>query len=360
MAGSIGLGNIFVVINAVNSYGPSVIVWMWLGVIVGRFVKFWELYLSLKAKSNPEDFAGPIVYITQLSPWLGWFFIIFSLIYYVEIFQFNALISFTNTMIADYAPSLIINNFSYYLGLLIFIGIIYCQEENRFMNTGQKLMKIFLWGYLAVIMILLIKYFIFLPKIISDIILDTFQWNHISIKLLALMTGIKTAIYCNDIGVGYEGIMQKYARVEEKNYGFYCYQLINSNFIDLLVCTGSGLMVLFYYKIFNLSYGSVAGDALLINMFQLLLPGLGHFILWVLIVCAAFTTLCTLHQSGLLIFKYKYSNNHRWFYLWSGGLFAISMMYKGEDLFQWITLSGGLLVLMNCLCIAYILMVKKD
>jgi Na+/alanine symporter len=54
MAGSIGLGHIFVVINGVNSHGPSVIVWMWLGAMVGRFVKFWELYLSLKAKSRFE------------------------------------------------------------------------------------------------------------------------------------------------------------------------------------------------------------------------------------------------------------------------------------------------------------------
>jgi Na+/alanine symporter len=358
MAGSIGLGNIFVVINGVNNHGPSVIVWMWLGAIVGRFLKFWELYLSLTAQKKPGDFTGPIVYISQLNGFLGGLFIGFSLVYYVEIFQFNALIQFTHSMVMDYSPWLAIKNFHYYLGFIIFVAVIFFQEKNRFMALSKNLMTIFLWGYLLMAIFLLIKYCCLLPAVVQDILLDTFNWRHGSTKILALMTGIKTAIYCNDIGVGYEGIMQTYARVEKKNYGAYCYNLINGNFIDLLVCTASGLMALFYYKIFHLPHGSMDAHQLLIRVFNLLIPHWGHLILWFFIFCAAFTTLCTLNQSGLLVVKHlskKYTIDHRWFYIWSGLLLGLSMVFSGENLFDLITLSGGILVLINCLSIGYIL-----
>jgi AGCS family alanine or glycine:cation symporter len=359
MAGSIGLGNVLVVIEGVNSYGPGVIVWLWVGALLGRYLKFWELYLSLQAKKNHDDFTGGTIYIKNIiqsltsQKILSALFSMFLLIYCVESYQFASLVNFSANMLVDYIPSLSSSWMIYAVGIMTFIGLVYAKERSRFVNSSAFLMKIFLWGYFGFLIFLSIKYYCFIPSIAVDIYKSIFQscW---SAKLLAITAGIRTAIYSNDIGVGYEGIMQKYAQVEPKNYIAYCYKIITSNVIDVLVCTTSGLIALFYYKIYNLSHGSVESSTLVINIFKLMIPYGGHFALALLIFCAAFTTVSTYLQAGSLLLNHYNKSFHPYlFYILAFPVFMMALSYPLNTLYGLMSFCGGCLIFINCFSIIY-------
>ena len=360
MAGSIGLGNVLVVIDGVNHYGPAVIVWLWIGALLGRYLKFWELYLSLKAKDGEDDFTGGTIYIQKIvqsltsQKLLSAFFSMFLLIYCVESYQFASLVSFSTNMIVDYMPSLQFNGLIYIMGLMAFAGLVYAKERNRFVNSSAFLMKIFLWGYFGFLIFLCIKHYPLIPSIADDIFQSLFSKGGWSGKLLAITAGIRTAIYSNDIGVGYEGIMQKYAKVEKQNYVQYCYKIITSNIIDVMVCTTSGLIALFYYKLKNLPFGSVDSQSLIVNIFKFLIPYGGHLILSLLIFCAAFTTVSTYLQAGSLLLNYYNKAFHSYmFYFVAFPVFMMALSYPLDTLYGMMSFSGGCLIFINCFSILY-------
>jgi Na+/alanine symporter len=360
MAGSVGLGNIFVVIDGVNSYGPGVIFWLWIGALLGRYLKFWELYLSLKAKNHEDDFTGGSVYIKKViksltsANILSMFFSIFLLIYCVESYQFVSLVNITTNMIVDYVPSFGFSGLNYLIGLLTFLGLVYVRQRSRFINSSGLLMRFFLYGYFGFLIFLMAKYYYYIPSIGKDIVSSIFTWGHWKYKTLAIIAGIRTAIYSNDIGVGYEGIMQKYAKVEPKNYVEYCSNIIKSNIVDVMVCTTSGLIGLFYYKINKLSYGSVESQSLVVAIFKFMIPYGGHFILSFLIFCAAFTTVSTYLQAGsLLLNYYQPSFKPTFFYWFAFPIFILALSYPLTTLFSVMSLAGGLLIAINCISILY-------
>lgn len=360
MAGSIGLGNVFVVITEIQKYGGGIILWLWIGALIGRYLKFWELFLSLKSKKNHDDFTGPILYIKTINTTLSWIFGLLSIFYYMEIYQFNILVQLiyhSTSSVWSLSPTYGL----YGIGLLLFFFIYWCRNRSTYITSSNILMRIFLWGYFGFLVFLSIKYYYYIPSIIKDIINNLWQgsWSH---KLLVVGIGIRTSIYCNDIGVGYEGIIQKYSHVEgvESKQIQYCYTIINSNTMDMLVCTTSALIALFYSKIFPTSWAFLNPLSLIINIFNLMMGPWGHWILTILIFSAGFTTLCTLFQSGSLIINYfkphwpSYS-----FYIISFPIFIISLSYNLDSLFSFITLGGGLLVMINGLSIGYILIKGK-
>jgi Na+/alanine symporter len=360
MAGSIGLGNIFVVIDGVQKYGPSIIIWLWVGALLGRYLKFWEIFLSLKYKKNFDDFTGPIVYIKSFNNTLSWVFGFISIFYYMEVFQFNVLID----LIGNGAMKIMgpINYINYIVGVSLLILIYFYRKRDAFISSSSFLMKIFLGGYFSFLIFLGVKYYYYWGKIIQDIFFDLINFKNISRKLLTIGIGIRTAIYCNDIGVGYEGIMQKYANVEpdEQKQIDYAYGIITSNIIDVMVCTTSGLITLFYLKINNIIPGSLSSSQLIVDIFKLMMPYRGYFVLTFLIFCAGFTTLCTLFQSGSLVMQYfKPHWPHYSFYALASPIFLLSLSFNLETLFNLITLGGGLLVLINCIVIYYHLKYHK-
>jgi Na+/alanine symporter len=360
MAGSIGLGNIFVVIDAINQYGSSVILWMWIGVFFGRFVKFWEVFLSLLSKNNQDKFTGPIIYIKAINPFLATIFTIFSLAYYIEIFQFKSLVEFNSSLISTIVPQITYDYILYGVAILTCFFVFISREGKSFINVSEKLMKVFLWGYLGFAVVLSVKYGSMFLQIIKEFFFECFVWTSWKGKILPLMVGVRTAIYCNDIGVGYEGIMQQYSQIKKENYVNHAYGLVKSNTIDIIVCTCSGIMCLLYYKIKNLPHGSVASQQLIMDLFKFLIPTGGHLILNILIFCAAFTTLCTLCHSGYLIMKYlKPSWPNYVFYGLAFPVLFITLSYPINTLFNTITFCGGSLVLINCISILYFLWTKK-
>ena len=371
MAGSVGLGNIFVVINEVQKLGPSIIVWLWIGALLGRYLKFWELFLSIKYKENPDDFTGGSQYIPWVikgGQWLGLLFSIFLIFYCVESFQMISMVKITQGFFMENIPEI-----SYWINpkiLLISITSIicyllyYCRKREAFITSSNVLMKIFLWGYFGFLGILCIKYYYFIPVILKNIFYDVFSVHNWSSKLLTIGVGIRTAIYSNDIGVGYEGIMQKYANVEpiENKQIEYCHNIISSNIIDVMVCTTSGLIACFYGVIYNLPLNSLDSHSLIIKIFNLMMPKIGHLVLTFLIFCAAFTTVSTYLQAGYLLFDNYFKKLSLFksipseiFYGISFFVFFLALSRDLESLFGLMSIAGGLLILINCITIGFYL-----
>jgi Na+/alanine symporter len=367
MAGSIGLGNIFVVISGVQKYGAGTIVWLWVGALLGRYLKFWEIFLSLKCKQNSGDFTGGSEYIPWVikgSQWLRFFFAIFLLFYCIESFQMISMVKITHGFFMNSSSSLLQGmNPQYILWIItgtICGGLYYCRKREAFISSSSILMKIFLWGYFSFLVFLGVKYYYHIPQVIKNIVYDFFSLDHWQHKLLVIGAGIRIAIYSNDIGVGYEGIMQKYANVEpvESKQIDYCYNIISSNIIDVMVCTTSGLLACFYQVIYQIPLSSLDSHGLVIKIFNLMIPVGGHFLLTLLIFCAAFTTVSTYLQAGYLLFENYFKKFNLLkkipsglFYVLSFGVFFLALSRDLESLFGLMGIAGGLLVLINCFTI---------
>ena len=365
IAGSVGLGNIFVVIDAMQQGGPGIIIWLWIGALLGRYLKFWELLFSLESATtiNKEKFTGGMVYVQGaftgiFGKILAIIFTGFLLLYSVEVYQFSSLVKITSNTILFYIPQISLfygHYLQFFCGLTFLALLFFLREGKKFLQSVTVLMKIFFLGYFSFFAFLMIKNFQLILPIFQEIFHSTFSLQcGYKAKLQSVVAGISTAIYSQDIAIGYEGVMQKYAKVNPDGFVSYCKKIISGNVIDVSVCTASALIAIIHCKSRGIAYNSLSSIEIISQVFQAI--PMGEFIFAILVFCAAFTTVATYLQAGNITLSYvkkRYGLN------WLGNSFNLaafpilmgSIYYPLGMLKNIMLLSAGCLVLINCLAI---------
>lgn len=220
VGGMIGLGNMVAVVTALLVGGPGALFWMWVAVFFGMIIQYIEIYLGVqyrvKNTTNGYD-GGPMYYLKEAFPKsvlgkvLPFLFCVFLCIYGVEIFQFVVIVDTLDAVLP-------VNRLVIILLLLFTTLYTGFGGVNRLANVCTVLMPIFMVGYTAMCVWVMISYADQLIPVLKMVLKEAFTGKSVAFGtsggtfLVAAQQGFSRAVYSGNIGVGYDSIIQSETR----------------------------------------------------------------------------------------------------------------------------------------------------
>jgi AGCS family alanine or glycine:cation symporter len=246
MGGCIGVGNLVAVCTAVKIGGPGALFWMWVTAIVGMSVKYAEIYLSVKTRTEDESseyLGGPMYYIeSSLSKFWGIIFAILLSIYGIEVYMFKIV---TETVSTSWQLPQI------WVSIALLLMVLYAVQggAKRVGQLCSLVIPLFVAGYLLMSSWVLAVNYQKVPAM-CWLILESAFTGHAPIGafagsgvLIAVSQGVKRACYTGDIGVGYAGVVA--AQASEESEGQQArFSYIGIILDTFIVCTLSVLLIL--------------------------------------------------------------------------------------------------------------------
>jgi AGCS family alanine or glycine:cation symporter len=246
VGGMIGIGNVVVIVSAVQIGGPGALFWVWVAAIVGALIKYAEIILGFKYRVPNQKGGydgGPIYFLRAAfkTPVVSLLVAVLLCIYGIEIYQFKVI---TDTVVMNW-------HFDRYLvmgGLLVLIIYAGIGGINRIGKICSMIMPFFLFAYLFMGIWLIIQNAQLLPGILHTVFTSAFQGHAAlggfagSTALIAIQQGISRACYSADLGIGYDSMIQSESSTvyPQKQASL----AILGVFLDNLICTLSIFIVL--------------------------------------------------------------------------------------------------------------------
>jgi AGCS family alanine or glycine:cation symporter len=326
IAATVGMGSISGVAVAITMGGPGAIFWMWVSAVVGMATKFFEGTLSIMYKgkdSRGETQGGPMYMITR---GLGekWkpaaiFFSVFGLIGTLCLWQANQLAEAVTTVLSQ--ETAIQNSFN----VRLIIGIVVCLLVavvilggiKRISKVSAKVVPV-----MVVLYFILVGYIIFtnlpeVPRVFASIFDGAFNFNAGAGGLAgtAIIIGVRRATLVNEAGVGTASMMHGASRNSEPvREGLVA--MIGPSIDSGLVCTLTALAILI-----NGSYdvSEIKGIEIAMHSFEASIPGIGHYLLMLMVIIFAFSTMFSYSYYGMkctsFLFGAKYADYYNYFFL---------------------------------------------
>ncbi|OFW69232.1 MAG: hypothetical protein A2X70_02885 [Alphaproteobacteria bacterium GWC2_42_16] len=351
VGGMVGLGNIVIVITAVNLGGPGALFWLWVAAFCGTLIKYAEIYLGMKFRiddGRQGHHGGPMIYLQRafqtkfFSKTIPVLYCSLLAIYGVEISQFVVV---TDTL-ADLSPS-----HYYFILAAVLILTLYggFGGIRRLANISTALMPPFIIGYVALCLYVILLHAPELPHLFKDIFMTAFT-GHAAVggfvgssMLTALQLGTARAVYSGDLGIGYDSIIQSESQARDP--GTQACLSIFGVATDSLICTMSVLVVLVtgYWKT------DVPACHAVSSAFSHYLPYVDIFMA-VLIFIAGYTTIIAYLAVGEKAAHWLFPRAGRIGYFIFATLAFIGFSFLEQcHAVTVMSLSGGLLVLTNLL-----------
>lgn len=263
-ASRVGIGTIAGIAFAITAGGPGSLFWMWLMAFFGGASAFAESTLAQIYKSKDETGGfkgGPAYYIHKALglKWLGIAFAICLIITYA--YGFNALQSYTMTSaFAVYYDMFNTSSISFSQSLYpIFIGIalsifaiwMFFSHHSKIGKISSLIVPFMALAYILLAFIAVCMNLEKIPAVLALIFENAFDFKAIfgGFAGSALVIGIKRGLFANEAGMGSapnaaaaaltshpakQGVIQSFAV-----------------FIDVIICTCTGFLVLFSMAYFN-------------------------------------------------------------------------------------------------------------
>lgn len=306
LSGTIGMGNIAGVAIAISMGGPGAIFWMWVAGFVGMFIKFFTCTLACMYRQKDEDGieqGGPMYFIEKglgkkFKP-LAILFAIAGLIGCIPMFQINQLAGLLENELA-------INKLITGLTAMTFIGIVIIGGIRRVGNVTARIVPFMFLLYVASSLIIILLHIEAIPDLLESIILSAFGLSAgvggvtgYAFKEV-LVTGIKRAIFSNEAGVGTEALAHGTAKTKEPiREGLVA--MLGPFFDTHIVCTCTALVIL-------ISGIHTDGTGILItaNAFAHSLPGIGNWIVYLVFILFAVSTILTYSYYSLKCARYLF------------------------------------------------------
>ena len=332
IAATVGMGNIAGVAIALSLGGPGAIFWMWVSAIVGMATKFFEGTLSIMFKGKDdrgEVQGGPMYMITTgLGPkWkpLAVFFSVFGLIGTLCLMQANQL---TESIITVFPPSS--ENTTM---IKLIIGIVICLIVSavilggikRISKVATKIVPAMVALYLLLVLYIIFTHISVVPEVFASIFRDAFTvkagvGGGVAGLLTIAMVGVRRAALVNEAGVGTASLMHGASKTKEPvKEGLVA--MIGPSIDSGLVCTLTAIAILIQKELIPMGGGfdSVEGLKIAINAFDASIPGVGKYLLLVMVFIFAFSTMFSYSYYGQkctsYLFGAKYSKYYNYFFL---------------------------------------------
>ena len=326
IAATVGMGNISGVAVALTMGGPGAIFWMWVSAVVGMATKFFEGTLTIMFKgkdSAGEPQGGPMYMITEGlgKKWKPFaiFFSVFGLIGTLCLMQANQLTEAITTVFTT--PMGIENSFN----LRLFIGIAICLLVSvvvlggiqRISKVSARIVPAMVAFYFVLVAYIIITNLPEVPGVFASIFEGAFNIEAGAGGLAgtAIIIGARRAAFVNEAGVGTASMMHGASKnTEPVREGLVA--MIGPSIDSGLVCTLTALGILING---NYEVTQIKGIEIAMNSFEASIPGVGHYLLMVMVLIFAFSTMFSYSYYGVkctnFLFGAKYAGYYNYFFL---------------------------------------------
>ncbi len=327
LSGTLGLGNITGVAVAITVGGPGAVFWMWVTAIVGIATKFYTATLGVMFR-GPDDSGhiqgGPMYVIREglgrrYLP-LAWLFAVAALFGTLPIFQINQLVQVIRDVVAIPAGMTSADDhftFDLLLGILL-SGLVFAVvigRIQRIANVTSRVVPFMVLFYFILTAILLLKNLPEIPGALALIVNDAFRGDSVAGGALGtvILIGVQRGAFSNEAGIGTEVLAHGAARTREPvREGLVA---MVGPFVDtLIVCTCTALAIL----VTGVWQGDAIGVTLTSEAYETAFPGLGGYLLVVMVFFLSLSTVLTFSYYGAkctgFLFGTRYETAYIWFY----------------------------------------------
>lgn len=335
IAATVGMGNIAGVAVALSIGGPGAIFWMWISAVVGMATKFFEGTLAVMFKGRDdagEVQGGPMYMITEGlgRKWkpLAVFFSVFGLIGTLCVMQSNQLTESVTTLF--FAPE------SNTASLRLIIGIVICVTVStvilggikRISRIASRMVPLMVALYFLLVFYIMIRHASLVPGVFRDIFTGAFTprgalGGGIGSIITIALTGVRRAALVNEAGVGTASMMHGASRNNEPvREGLVA--MLGPSIDSGLICTLTAVAILTGAAIDpsivpSAGVGSMEGLRFALNAFAAAIPGVGHYLLFAIVLLFAFSTMFSYSYYGQkctgFLFGSRYAKYYNWFFL---------------------------------------------
>jgi len=321
LSATIGMGNISGVAIAISLGGPGAIFWMWVAGFVGMSTKFFTCTLATMFRKKDErgiDQGGPMYYIeVGLGKWfkpLAVMFAVCGMVGCLGMFQSNQLAGLLDT---DWGiDRWIIGVFCALVVAVVILGGIV-----RVGKVASRIVPSMFLLYVVSALYIIFSNIEAVPGLLGSIVSQAFGGEAligggtaVAFRTV-LIQGIKRAAFSNEAGIGTAPMAHGAAKTAEPVREGLIAML--GPFIDTnLVCTMTALVIL--------SMGVPAADdgvVMTVNAFEAGMPGLGRYVLTLIIVLFSISTMISYSYYSLkcsrYLFGYKIGNLYVYVYILS-------------------------------------------
>jgi len=305
IAATVGLGNIAGVAIALTVGGPGVIFWMWVSAIVGMATKFFEGTLSIMYKgtdSNGEVQGGPMYIITRGlgEKWkpLAVAFSIFGLVGTLCFMQANQLVEsvttvFTTPMGLENTATL---RFVMGVVMMLIVGAVILGGIKRIASLASRIVPVMVALYLIIVLVIMVLNYKALPGVFASIFEGAFTLKAgFGALVHVALTGARRAAFVNEAGVGTASMMHGASKnTDAVREGLIA--MIAPAIDSGIVCTLTSIPILIAGNYVGLT--DPKGLYVALGAFGQLLPGIGHYLLMVIVFFFAFSTMFSYSYYG--------------------------------------------------------------
>lgn len=354
LSATIGLGNIAGVAAAITVGGPGAIFWMWVAGFFGMTTKFSSISLAMlyRHEEGEEIHGGPMYTIKNgLGPlfhplaWMFSFFTIWGAIGAGNMFQANQIASIIKSTMN--LPEIVTGIVFAVLTWLVIIGGI-----KRIGQVAGKLVPSMVVLYLVCSLGILIANYELLPGLFKQIFTDAFYgtaavggFTGVAFKEV-LIHGIRRAMFSNEAGLGSAAIAHAAAKSNPLQEGLVG---MLGPFIDTIVVCTITAMVILITGVWN--QGSGQGVELTSQAFSTLYGGVGPFIIALVVVLFAFSSIiswCYYGEQGVrFLFGKKWILAYKWIFVVM--VFVGAVVVKLDIILNFSDAVLGLMVVPNLL-----------
>ncbi len=325
LSATIGMGNIAGVAIAVSLGGPGAVFWMWVAGLVGMSTKFFTCTLACFYRKKDErgiEQGGPMYYIEvglgkYFKP-LAVMFAVFGMIGCLAMFQTNQLSGLLHN---DYGISRPLTG----LVCIIIVGVVILGGIVRVGLVTSRIVPAMFILYVISALYVILGNAAAVPELLKSIVTSAFGGRALVgggtgvAFTTVLITGIKRAAFSNEAGIGTAPMAHGAAKTKEPVREGLIAML--GPFIDTnLVCTMTALVIL--------STGVPAaedGVVMTVNAFDQAIPGLGRYILTLVIVLFSISTMISYSYYSLKCSRYLFGYKFGGYYVY---IYIISLFFS--------------------------------
>jgi AGCS family alanine or glycine:cation symporter len=313
LSATIGLGNIAGVAVAISSGGPGAIFWMWVAGGLGMATKFTSISLALFNREVKEDgttHGGPMFTIKNGISNKGiWKFasgfyaacIILSCLGAGNMFQANSVAKFLEN--ADNQLNIAISLPDWVTGIIfsVLAGLVLIGGIKRIGNVAAKLVPAMVVIYLVGGLGIVLYNFEKIPSLLGMIFSDAFTgtaavggFAGVAVKEV-IVQGVRRAVFSNEAGMGSAAIAHSAAKSNPIMEGVVG---LLGPFIDtIMVCTLTALTIL-ATDVWTMEGAKGLGAGLTGLAFESLYGSFGAYVILLVIICFAFSTMISWSYYG--------------------------------------------------------------
>ncbi|MCI2082549.1 MAG: alanine:cation symporter family protein [Bacteroidales bacterium] len=330
VAATVGVGNIAGVAIAISMGGPGAIFWMWVSALLGMSTKFFEGSLSVmyKGKDSNGEIQGGMMYVIMAGlkrrwHWLAYMFSIAALFGSLCIMQSNQITEAVTTVFFPGNAAFVIK---LVIGLVIcaIVSVVVLGGIERIANVASKMVPIMVGCYFILVLCIILSHISAVPGVFADIFRYAFNVKAgaggVAGSLISVaFVGVRRAALVNEAGIGTSSMMHGASKnTDPVKEGLTA--MLEPSIDSGLVCTLTAIAILIQKDVIPMGgMSSVEGMKVALTAFDASIPGIGKYLLLIIILTFGFSTMFSYSYYGIksagFLFGAKNAKKYNYFYL---------------------------------------------